>query len=117
MSAYLWDFGSGDPWLDDADDGFAGTQLDSQPTQLATTLDEEAWRETLRKLGKGFENSKWEIGLSSTANSEQMTAHPQCIPVQKSGCGKCGMRLAPGVLFGVFGVCLGPKLALFMRRD
>ncbi len=36
---------------------------------------------------------------------------------QKSRCGKCGMRRAPGVLFGVFGVCLGPKLELFMRRD
>jgi hypothetical protein len=62
MSTYLWDFGSGDPWLDDADNGFAGTQLDSQPTQPATTLDEEVWRETLRKLAKGFEISKWEIG-------------------------------------------------------
>jgi hypothetical protein len=31
----------------------------------------------------------------------------------KSGCGKCGTRPAPGVLFGVFGVCLGSKLALF----
>jgi len=35
----------------------------------------------------------------------------------KSGCGKCEMRRAPGVLFGVFGVCLGPKWALFMRKD
>jgi hypothetical protein len=34
-----------------------------------------------------------------------------------SRCGKCGMRRAPGVLFGVFGVCLGPKLVLFMRKD
>jgi len=27
------------------------------------------------------------------------------------------MRRAPGVLFGVFGVCLGPKLVLFMRKE
>ncbi len=35
--------------------------------------------------------------------------------IQKRGCGMLAGRLSTSL--GVFGVCLGPKLMLFMRKD
>jgi hypothetical protein len=56
------------------------------------------------------------LGTSAfTAAGWEGSFYPVPTSPQKSRCGKCGMRRAPGVLFGVFGV-LGPKLVLFMRK-
>ena len=58
-------------------------------------------------------------GLAATAALRFLNPKTnKSLPISngKSACQKCGMRRAHGVLFGVFGVCLGPKLVLYMRK-
>jgi len=51
-----------DPYLDDSNCSFGLAQSESEPTELAITLDEQAWRATLRQLATSFERTRWEIG-------------------------------------------------------
>lgn len=51
-----------DPYLDDSNCSFGLVQSESEPTKVAITLDEQAWRATLRQLATSFERTRWEIG-------------------------------------------------------
>jgi hypothetical protein len=51
-----------DPYLDDANNFLSSAQSESEATKPAITLDEKAWRSTLRRLATSFEKTKWEIG-------------------------------------------------------